>query len=143
MGLDMYAYSATKAGANAEYWDNGEFEGNNFVSKVTKPKELAYWRKHPNLHGWMERLWESKGRPGLASNCHDAEVLFNGIELELTETDLNVLEEAVRNNKLPGTTGFFFGNNADEYYKENDLEFIAHARADLFCGQRVFYNSSW
>ena len=23
-------------------------------------RELAYWRKHPNLHGWMERLAESK-----------------------------------------------------------------------------------
>ena len=25
--------------------------------------ELAYWRKHNRLHGWMEELWESKGKP--------------------------------------------------------------------------------
>lgn len=143
MGLDMYAYSSSKAGARDEYWENGEFKDGEFVSKVTKPKELAYWRKHPNLHGWMEQLWNDKGRPGLAANCEDADVMFNGIELELVEEDLAKLEVAVNEGTLPGTTGFFFGDNADGYYKENDLKFIAHARADLFCGQRVFYNSSW
>lgn len=136
MGLDMYAYSAAKAGANAEYWDSGQFEGDNFVSKVTKPKELAYWRKHPNLHGWMAELWMSRNDGTSADE-------FNGVELELFESDLDDLEEAVRNGELPGTSGFFFGNDADDYYKDSDLEFIAHARADLFCGQRVFYNSSW
>jgi hypothetical protein len=24
-------------------------------------QELAYWRKHPNLHGWMEQLYRAKG----------------------------------------------------------------------------------
>ena len=42
MGLDMYAYVADKAGREVD------------------SRELAYWRKHPNLHGWMERLAESK-----------------------------------------------------------------------------------
>jgi len=42
MGLDMNAYVAS--GPDQE---------------VTA-RELAYWRKHPNLHGWMERLAESK-----------------------------------------------------------------------------------
>ena len=49
MGLDMYAYSANKAGAQTEYWDNGNIIEGEFVSTCTKPKELAYWRKHPNL----------------------------------------------------------------------------------------------
>jgi hypothetical protein len=131
MGLDMYAYSATKEGANAEYWDkHGQ------PDCPPKPKEIAYWRKHPNLHGWMAELWLSRNAEGDAEN-------FNGVELELFEEDLNNLEEAVRNGELPGTSGFFFGNNADDYYKASDLEFIAHARADMFCGQRIFYNSSW
>ena len=42
MGLDMYAYVGTEGQC-----------------------ELAYWRKHPNLHGWMEKLWESKGKPNV------------------------------------------------------------------------------
>jgi len=36
MGLDQYAYIAGKA--DSEYYD---------LSK----QDLAYWRKHPNLHG--------------------------------------------------------------------------------------------
>lgn len=119
MGLDMYAYSKAKK-------DDAE-------------KDLAYWRKHPNLHGWMEELWHARNEPGLQHRDQD----FNGIELELFEEDLADLEDAINNGHLPPTGGFFFGDNADEHYKQQDLEFVAHARADLFCGLRVFYNSSW
>jgi hypothetical protein len=135
MGLDMYAYVATKPGQNDEYWESAQLdpETKEYVSKVTKPRELAYWRKHPNLHGWMHRLWNQKGFKGD----------FNGDELELTREDLDVLEQDVIEGNLPGTSGFFFGDDADEYYREDDLKFIREARAELFLGLRVFYNSSW
>ena len=141
MGLDMYAYSANKAGAQSEYWDKGLYDSDTgeFTSTCTKPKELAYWRKHPNLHGWMERLWEEKGRPG-AENDREA---FNGIELELEWHDIENLEEDIQENNLPGTTGFFFGDDADDYYKQQDLEFVKQAKTDLFLGLKVYYNSSW
>ena len=140
MGLDMYAYVAAKAGQHSEFWEGSEFDAATGESKnptVEKPREIAYWRKHPNLHGWMRRLWESKGSP------NDSGQGFNGDELELTWEDLEVLEQDVQAGQLPGTSGFFFGDPADEYYKEQDLEFIKNARAELFCGLRVFYNSSW
>ncbi len=124
MGLDQYAYIANKV--------------NNETNSST---ELAYWRKHPNLHGWMERLWNEKGCPGLEAGFND--IMFNGIELELTFDDVVKLEEDIKNNKLPETTGFFFGNNRDEYYKAQDLEFVYEAKSRLFLGQKVFYNSSW
>jgi hypothetical protein len=135
MGLDMYAYVATKPGQNDEFWEGAELdpETKEYVSKVTKPRELAYWRKHPNLHGWMHRLWNQKGFKGD----------FNGDELELTREDLDALEQDVVEGNLPGTSGFFFGSDADEYYREDDLKFIREARAELFLGLRVFYNSSW
>ena len=139
MGLDMYAYSANKAGAQSEYWDNGNIIDGEFVSTCTKPKELMYWRKHPNLHGWMERLWEEKGRPGAES----ASETFNGIEVELSWTDIENLEADILEDNLPGTTGFFFGDDSDEYYKQQDLEFVKQAKADLFLGLKVYYNSSW
>ena len=137
----MYAYSANKAGAQSEYWENGNYneKTGEFVSTCTKPKELAYWRKHPNLHGWMERLWEEKGRPDAESPTET----FNGIELELTWADIEQLEEDIINDNLPGTTGFFFGDDSDDYYKEQDLEFVKQAKADLFLGLKVYYNSSW
>lgn len=137
MGLDMYAYVASKANLNDEWWENAVMDPvtKDFVNpNAPKPREIAYWRKHPNLHGWMEKLAEKKG---LKYNS------FNGIELELTWEDLDKLEEDVRNSRLPGTTGFFFGNPADDYYMDQDLAFIAKARAELFSGLKVFYNSSW
>lgn len=127
MGLDMYAYAAAKANAD---WGTGE------------QIEIAYWRKHPNLHGWMEQLWEAKGRPGIIDPSYQ-DVMFNGVEVELTWDDLDQLEEDITNGRLPHTTGFFFGNNSDDYYQSQDLEFIRNARAELFTGLKVFYNSSW
>ena len=131
MGLDMYAYTTTKAGAQQQFWDQYDLE--DAKKDTTKPREIAYWRKHPNLHGWMRRLWESKGNSGD----------FNGDELELTWADIDALEQAVTHGQLPDTGGFFFGNNSDEYYRSQDLEFIKNARAELFLGLKVFYNSSW
>ena len=135
MGLDMYAYVAARAGEYDEYYaaEGTYADGEWTVPGKTKPRELAYWRKHPNLHGWMRRLWESQGNEGD----------FNGDELELTWADLDALELAVTHGQLPGTTGFFFGEDSDNRYRESDLEFVKNARAELFLGLKVFYNSSW
>jgi hypothetical protein len=140
MGLDMYAYVAAREGQSSEYWEGAYYDEDtksHVNDKVTKPIEIAYWRKHPNLHGWMEQLWNSKGRPG------DGGDMFNGIELELTWEDIDMLENDINEGALPGTSGFFFGDPADDYYREADLKFIKEARAQLFLGLRVFYNSSW
>jgi len=140
MGLDMYAYVAAKAGQQRAFYESAEFDDDakDFVNKtVEQPREIAYWRKHPNLHGWMEQLWNSR------NGGHQDGNTFNGIELELTWEDLEVLELDVIAGSLPGTTGFFFGNDSDEHYREQDLKFIRDARAELFCGLKVFYNSSW
>jgi len=136
MGLDMYAYVAAKEGQSREFYASAEFDADSkdYISKtVEKPREIAYWRKHPNLHGWMQQLWNQKGFTGD----------FNGDELELTWDDIEQLEQAIKNKELPGTSGFFFGNDADEHYYEDDLQFVRNARAELFLGLRVFYNSSW
>lgn len=137
MGLDQYMYVATKTGQQRDYYNGCEVDektGEYVNTKVSKPREIAYRRKHPNLHGWMERLAESKGLEYTS---------FNGIELELTHEDLDELERAVTHGQLPSTQGFFFGKDADEHYREQDLRFIREARAELFMGLKVFYNSSW
>ena len=138
MGLDMYAYSAARAGAQRDYWDGYDFQKKE--SNQPEPRELAYWRKHPNLHGWMERLWHEKGCPG-----SDDTAMFNGVELELTSEDIDRLEQDLLANRVSAlcTVGFFFGDASDDHYREQDLAFVREARADLFMGLRVFYNSSW
>jgi len=137
----MYAYVAARAGQQDEFyegaeWDEAHKEHRN--PNVNRPREIAYWRKHPNLHGWMARLWLARENNELREVDN-----FNGIELELTAEDLDNLELAVKNKQLPSTSGFFFGNEADDYYRESDLKFIQMSRAEMFLGLKVFYNSSW
>lgn len=121
MGLDQYAYVASKAQTE---WDD------------TSRQEIAYWRKHPNLQGWMEKLFFEKG-----GECDT----FNGVELELTWDDIDKLEKDIKSGVVSNmhTTGFFFGNPSDDYYHEHDLEFCVNAKAELFLKRKVFYNSSW
>ena len=138
MGLDQYAYVAMKAGEREEYYSDENYEKDESdTTKLRPPRELAYWRKHPNLQGWMKQLWEEK-------NPNDTEVTsFNGIEVELTWEDLERLELDIISGGLPETTGFFFGEDSNEFYYDNDLEFVKNAKAEIFIGLRVFYNSSW
>ena len=141
MGLDQYAYVAAKAGQQTEFYDTAVYDENIKAyanPNVPKPREIAYWRKHPNLQGWMDQLWR---RRGCESDVPGDS--FNGVELELTWEDIDELERAVTHNQLPETSGFFFGDPADEYYREQDLQFVKEARAELFLGLKVFYNSSW
>lgn len=142
MGLDMYAYVG-QPGQHDKFWDTADSvqtsNGNGAVfvsSTVERPREIAYWRKHPNLHGWMEALWRQKNGGGDSDR-------FNGVELELTWDDIQNLEQDILAGCLPATQGFFFGQDADDHYRQQDLDFCAEARANLFLGQRVFYNSSW
>jgi hypothetical protein len=138
MGLDQYAYVAARAGAYGEYWGDGNYnKDDSDPTKVSQPRELAYWRKHPGLQGWMKQLWEERNPDDVEGNS------FNGIELELTWADIERLEQDVLSGSLPETTGFFFGDDSDEYYRDQDLEFIKNAKAELFVGLKVFYNSSW
>ncbi len=113
MGLDQYAYVAARAGQQQEYWEQ-DADANG----VTKPREIAYWRKHPNLQGWMEQLWIRKlAAEGKTPDESEWGTSFNGVELELNYEDLDELERAVTHGQLPGTSGFFFGENSDEYYR--------------------------
>jgi len=152
MGLDQYAYVANRAGQQSEWyetmiWDHDAREFNN--PTVTKPQEIAYWRKHPNLHGWMEKLWYKKiNVPHDPRDQFIEDKLpgdFNGVELELTWDDIDMLEKDIKSGVVAGlnTTGFFFGNPSDDYYYEKDLQFCIDAKAELFLGRKVFYNSSW
>jgi len=123
MGLDMNAF-ATKAKPATEV---------DFSTKNFEETELHYWRKHPNLHGWMESLYYEKGGEADSFNCVPV-VLDNG--------DLDVLEEDIKSGNLPDTAGFFFGqSDGDEV--DGDLEFIAKAREAIKNGMTVYYTSWW
>ncbi|MBC8523568.1 phosphoglycerate kinase [PVC group bacterium] len=105
---------------------------------IADVEPIAQWRKHPNLHGWMEDLWRSRG---LSTTGEWNE--FNQVNLELKLQDINRLEWEIQETELPETEGFFFGDNADREYKESDLQFCKEARKLIKEGKRIVYNSWW
>jgi hypothetical protein len=121
MGLDMYAFTIKRRPSSEV-----DFKANNKT-------ELFYWRKHPNLHGWMEQLYRAKGGAD-----HD----FNLVNLQLTGLDIDLLELDIRASRLPRTSGFFFGES-DGSERDNDLRFIAAAREALAAKLTVLYTAWW
>ena len=123
MGLDQYA--TARKGQPSKDEDGYTYYKDSM--------ELAYWRKHPSLQGWMEELYHEKG----------GEEEFNCVDVELTLDDLDALEQSLDESALPETAGFFFGADSGDYYAEQDREFIREARAAIGKGYTVVYNSWW
>lgn len=123
MGLDMMACVTREKLTKAV-----DFE----PKRPDDVKPLHYWRKHPNLHGWMEQLYRDKG--GAQE--------FNCVCLLLTPADLDQLEQDIQAKVLPHTVGFFFGQS-DGSEDADDLEFIRLAREAQQRGESVFYTSWW
>jgi hypothetical protein len=120
MGLDQYGISR----ATEKHVEGGD----TFIGE---------WRKHNRLQGWMENLWIEKGNYG-EFNCKD---------VKLSLEDINRLEDAIMNKKLPVTQGFFFGDDSyveyEEYHLEDDMRFIQKAKKALSKGKVVIYSSWW
>ena len=122
MGLDMYAFVTDEKPTKEVDFPEPE-----------KIEQLHYWRKHPDLHGWMEQLYATKG----GSNPD-----FDLDPLMLTSHDLDQLEAAIREKNLPETSGLFFGES-DGSEIDDDLEFVGKARAAIGQGRTVFYLAWW
>ena len=131
MGLDMYAYKVAKEHALGDF----EIARDEEDIGIIEDNDLHYWRKHHDLHGWMERLYRAKGGTKESFNC---------VPVRLTREDLDRLYEDVVNNRLPKTTGFFFGDNPPDLESiAEDVDFIKKARAAIDEGFEVYYDSWW
>lgn len=104
--------------------------------------ELSYWRKHPNLHGFIVKSFAAG-----VDECQ---------KIPLTAEDIEQTLKAISEDKLPQTSGFFFGQSAsvdsadkDERkyalaQKAQDLEAFKEALAAVkHDGDKVFYQASW
>lgn len=129
MGLDQQSASFSRKEVN-----NPDAGADLTITKDAVPSELAYWRKHPYLQGWMEKLYYEKGGKGEEFNC---------VNVRLDEDDLNRLKEDVLSGSLPETTGFFFGPDSCDDYREQDLKFINDALEAIKDGRIVLYDSWW
>lgn len=124
MGLDQYAFAREINPDEAEPVDI----------------DVAYWRKHNRLQGWMENLYRDKNP--------DDNSEFNCQEVEITLEDLDRLESDIKEKSLPPTEGFFFGDdsygwNDQEGIIKYDLDFIRNARGYVMSGYKIYYSSWW
>jgi len=127
MGLDQYALHI-----DAKYVRKDcqtDFDGVN----PDLFENFHQWRKHSNLQGWMEKLYQDKG---------GFKVPFNCAKVRITFADLEKLKEAVMADELPETQGFFFGASTPEDMLD-DLEFIQKAKTLIKEGKVIIYDSWW
>lgn len=110
MGLDMYLEGRTFNWTH----ENPEMRDGFRVRGVTL--DLGYWRKHPDLHGFI--VQEFAG-----GNDDQNPIQLNGM-------DIIKIIEAVEQERLPRTTGFFFGES-DAGRKKGDLKILRAALAWL------------
>jgi len=104
MGLDMYLTGEIFIPNDWEYPKNNIIEDGYRVKG--RNLDLGYWRKHPNLHGFI------------------VENFANGIDdctkINLSVIDMEKIVDAIEQNKLPHTDGFFFGVSYNDTEEKND-----------------------
>ena len=137
----MTAIRAVTPTSNVNNPDSNDLDFDTLILKnptISVPyqigKELCYWRKHPDLHGWMRDLFHEKGGK--------SETSFNGDAIFLTVEDVKNLATAIVDEKLPYTTGFFFGESEGRL-KEKDLAEVDKMLEALEKGSSIYYTSSW
>lgn len=138
MGLDMYLHGRKMVDYN-RYDESKEprVEDGFPVSDVIL--EMGYWRKHPNLHGYIVNTYA------------DGEDECQKIELDVDA--LYDIARAIRDKSLPHTDGFFFGDSSWHDGKEEEYALIFEKAALWLTAKRekipgefwrsVYYEASW
>lgn len=93
-------------------------------------KEIGYWRKHPNLHGYIVNTFA------------------NGVDecqpIPLSLSDVNDILHAIENDLLPHTVGFFFGTSRPEHKAESlNIFGVAKKLLEADWTVELIYQSSW
>ena len=104
------------------------------LANNTPMLRIGSWRKHPNLHGYMESLYRARG----------GENEFNCQELELTKNDC---EEIIVLSEKTGkgfetAQGFFWGKSDSEHDKETIMH-MKEALDAIEQGYTIYYDSWW
>jgi hypothetical protein len=124
MGLDMYL--------TGERYLRGERKRGDKKSELY---DLGYWRKHPNLHGFIVKTFVDG-----VDECK---------EIELSTDQIKQIIEAIKTRELPPTSGFFFGTSDDgDEQIAHDVEIFEDALKWLETEEpevwrSVSYRASW
>jgi len=143
MGLDMYLRGEKFV------WgcEQGRAKEDGF-EVARRELELGYWRKHPNLHGFIVDTFADG-----VDECQ---------EISLGKDELKLIIDTIRAGKLreKTRTGFFFGTSYfpgekteegksyDDELDENAVKVFENALAwltaeDEECSRTVHYRASW
>jgi hypothetical protein len=131
MGLDMYLEGEKYLWIDWKNPQNNPREdGYEIRSKTLR---LGYWRKHPDLHGYIVNTFA-----GGVDNC---------AQIDLDEAAIEKIIDAVARDDLPHTEGFFFGAT-DGTEKDETLLILNAALAwlraeDAGAFRSVYYRASW
>lgn len=98
---------------------------------------ILYWRKHPDLHDYMERLYIERG----------GEEEFNCVNLILNKEDIEKLIENIKaqingDKVFRERKGFFFGKTIEEDW-EKDLEAFNEVLLSTDWDKETIYYSAW
>ncbi|MCA9062662.1 MAG: hypothetical protein KDA96_06370 [Planctomycetaceae bacterium] len=123
MGLDMYLTGERRLPR----------DHSNTRRLIGELYDLGYWRKHPNLHGYIVQEF--------ADGIDDCR------SIDLDESAIQQILTAIQEEQLPHTIGFFFGES-DGTEKEHDLAIFSDALAwlaetDEQAWRFVVYRASW
>lgn len=133
MGLDMYLRGRKMLWAI----DGVEARKEDGFNISSIEIELGYWRKHPNLHGYIVQTF--------ADGVDKCQKIF------LNRDDIRNIIKAVKAKKLPHTEGFFFGYSDGSEMDDDIATFNAalkwldaepkDGRTEF--GRCVYYQASW
>ena len=123
MGLDMYLTG------ERYFWKREYKRGERKADLI----DLGYWRKHPNLHGFIVEAFADG-----EDDCR---------KIDLNGDRIRQIIAAVEAAALPHTTGFFFGES-DGSEKEEDLIILHEALRWLETEEKdvkryIYYQASW
>ena len=128
MGLDMYLW-----GRESKHFDDPRVVDDKGRQVVACEIDLGYWRKHPNLHGFIVDTF--------ADGVDECQRIALDVE------DIEKIIHAINAKALPYTEGFFFGKSDnteaeaafDRKVFMEALEWIAEKPMV----RRVIYQASW
>ena len=131
MGLDMYLTGEKFFWTDWEHPEKNRTENGLKIS--TLDVELGYWRKHPNLHGYIVQAF-ADGK----DECQ---------RIELSAEQIEKIVMAVQAKNLPHTEGFFFGAS-DGSESEKDVAVLRKAIEwvnvkEKGVSRTVYYRASW
>jgi hypothetical protein len=119
MGLDMYIRHGEDSD---EIYKREGYEG--------WKRELCYWRKHPDLHGYIVQAFADG-----VDECQ---------QIELDTGRVAQILAASEEDRLPHTEGFFFGTSVPEDKEDTRAQLTALlAWMEQNPTARVFYCASW